>query len=239
MGGTGWKGIYCFTEHGFKEKEKVSVYYNMTRFENLPGKSDTLWGSSWSGNPSAFGILQVPANCTVKIKSVIRINETEWDGTSRGVDSSSPPYILASYANNMLYGANEYDINSNNHRFGHDELDLNDSDENADIKNSTQAQGKLEQGFIESLQHTTAAIGAWETKIITVQPQYRSYFLRFGYYFQDHDLVHEGFYAKDIDVAMSVAPPNGIEMWPNNFARVRFKPNADFSASRKRISGRI
>ena len=239
IGGTGWKGVYCFTEHGFKEKEKVSVYYNMTRFENLPGKSDTLWGSSWSGNPSAFGILQVPANCTVKIKSVIRINETEWDGTSRGLDSSSPPYILASYANNMLYGANEYDINSNNHRFGQDELDLNDSNETADIKNSTQAQGKLEQGFIESLQHTTAAVGAWETKIITVQPQYRSYFLRFGYYFQDHDLINEGFYAKDIEVAMSVAPPNGIELWPNNFARVRFKPNADFSASRKRISGRI
>ena len=48
---------------------------------------------------------------------VIKINETEWDGTSRGVDSSSPPYILAAYAFNAKYGANEYDVNSNNHNF--------------------------------------------------------------------------------------------------------------------------
>jgi len=239
IGGTGFKGIVCFTEHGFRETEKVSVYYNMTRFQGLKGRSRNLWASSWSGNPLATGIIQIPANCIVKIKSVIKINETEWDGTGRALDDSSPPYLIATYAHNPLYGANEYDINSNNHRFGQDELDLNDSNETADIKNSTQAQGKLGQGFIESLQHTTGAVGTWETKIITVQPQYRSYFLRFGYYFQDHDLVHEGFEAEDIHLAMSKAPPNGIEMWPNNFARVTVRPSADYASNRKRISGRL
>jgi fructose-specific component phosphotransferase system IIB-like protein len=239
IGGNGWKGVYCFTEHGFKEQEKVSVYYNMTRFQGLKGRSRNLWASSWSGNPLATGIIQVPANCIVKIKSVIKINETEWDGTNRGIDDSSPPYLIATYAHNPLYGANRYDINSNNHRYTQDELDLNDSDETADLKNSTQAVGKLHAGFIESIQHTQDAVGAWETKILTVQPQYRSYFLRFGYYFQDHDLIHEGFEAEDIHLAMSKAPPNGIELWPHNFAKVTVRPSANYTSARKRISGRL
>jgi hypothetical protein len=238
-GGTGPFGVFCFTDHGFREQEKVSAYYNLTSFEGLKGKSDKLWVSSWSGNPQAMGVIQIPANCTVKIKSTIKINETEWDGTARGVDSSSPPYIVACCAESNLMGANRYDINSNLHRFGHDELDLNDSNETADFKNSTQAQGKLQNGFIEYTQHTTSAIGEWETKIITVQPQYKSYLLRFGHYMQDHDLVHEGFYAKNLHLAMSVAPPNGIEMWPNNFAKVTVRPSADYASSKKRISGRL
>jgi len=211
----------------------------MTRFQGLKGKARDIWASSWSGNPLATGVIHIPANCIVKIKSVIKINETEWDGTSRGVDDSSPPYLIATYAHNPLYGANRYDINSQNFRFMQNELDLNDSNENADLKNSTQSVGKLENGFIESIQHTQAAIGAWETKILTVQPQYRSYFLRFGYYFQDHDLVHEGFEAEDIHLAMSVAPPHGVEMWPNNFAKVTVRPSANYTSSRKRISGRL
>ena len=239
IGGTGFKGIVCFTEQGFKEQEKVTVYYNMTRFQGLKGKSRNLWASHWSGNPLATGIIQIPANCIVKIKSVIKINETEWDGTVRGLDDSSPPYLIATYAHNHLYGANAYDVNSNNHRFGQDELDLNDSVENADLVNSTNAVGKLEKGFIESIQHTQSAVGAWETKILTVQPQYRSYFLRFGYYFQDHDLIHEGFESEDIHLAMSVAPPNGVEMWPNNFAKVTVRPSASYTSARKRISGRL
>jgi len=198
-----------------------------------------LYASSWSGNPIAMGLLQVPANCLVKIKSTIKINETEWDGTSRGVDSSSPPYIVAAYSHNANFGANAYDINSNLHRFYLDELDLNDSDETADLVNSTNAQGKLHAGFIEYTQHTTSAIGAFETKIITVQPQYRSYNLRFGYYFQDHDLIHEGFEADDIHVAMSKAPPGGVHLWPQGFAKVTVRPSADFASSRKRISGRL
>jgi hypothetical protein len=239
IGGTGFKTVVCFTGQGFREQEKVTVYYNMTRFQGLKGKSRNLWASHWSGNPLATGIVQIPANCIVKIKSVIKINETEWDGTVRGLDDSSPPYLIATYAHNHLYGANAYDINSNNHRFGQDELDLNDSVENADLVNSTNAVGKLESGFIESIQHTQSAVGAWETKILTVQPQYRSYFLRFGYYFQDHDLIHEGFESEDIHLAMSVAPPNGVEMWPNNFAKVTVRPSASYTSARKRISGRL
>ena len=211
----------------------------MTRFQGLKGYARDLYGSSWSGNPLAAGIIKIPANCTVKIKSVIKIHETEWDGTSRGFDDSSPPSLIAAYANSMTYGGTHYDINSGNPRFGHDELDLNDSGETADVKNSTQAQGNLEKGFIESIQHTQSAVGAFETKILTVQPQYRSYFLRFGYYFQDHDLVHEGFEAEDIHLAMSVAPPNGIEMWPNNFAKITVRPSTALNASKKRISGSI
>lgn len=238
-GGTGWKGTYCFTEQGFKENEKVTVYHNMTKFEGVKNLRNNLWVPSWSSNPIGMGIIKVPANCTIKIKSVIYIPTDELDGTGSSLSSSHPPYIVASYANNMLYGANEYDVNDNNHRFPHDELDLDVEEENADLKNSTQAQGKLYQGFIEYTQHTTAADGAWETKILTVQPQYRAYFLRFGYYNSNHSLVHEGFYAKDIQVAMSVAPPNGLEMWPNNFAKVTVRPSASFDSGKKRISGRI
>jgi hypothetical protein len=238
-GGTGWKGTYAFTEQGFRENEKVTVFYNMTKFEGVKNLRNNLWVPSWSSNPNAFGIIKVPANCTVAIKSVIYIPTDELDGTASSLSSSHPPYIVASYANNMLYGANEYDVNDNNHRFPHDDLDLDDSNETVDLKNSTQAQGKLYQGFIEYTQHTTAADGAWETKTLTVQPQYRAYFLRFGYYFSNHSLVHEGFYAKDIQVAMSVSPPNGLEMWPNNFAKVTVRPSASFDSGKKRISGRI
>ena len=238
-GGAGWKAVCCFSEQGFRESEKVFIYYNITRFKGLKGYARDLYASSWSSNPNAFGIIQVPANCTVKIKSVIKINETEWDGTARGVDSSSPPHLIAAYAFNGKYGANEYDVNSNGHSFYHDNLDLNDSNETADLKNSTQAKGKLYQGFIEYVQHTTDAIGAFETKIITVQPQYTSYYLRFGYHFNDHDLVHEGFEAEDLHVAMSKAPANGLQMWPMNFAKVTIRPSANFAVGKKRISGRI
>ena len=237
--GTGWKSYVCFDEHNFKEQEKIKIYYNITRFHGLKGRARDLYSSSWSGNPIATGLLQVPANCTVKIKSTIRINETEWDGTSRGIDSSSPPYIIACYAHNQTFGANTYDINSNLHQFYNDELDLNDSDETADFLNSTDAQGKLRNGFIEYEQHTTSAIGAFETKIITVQPQYRSYNLKFGYYLQDHDLVHEGWEAEDIHVAMSKAPSGGPHLWPKGFAKVTVRPSANFSLGKKRISGRL
>tara|TARA_R100000900_G_scaffold104027_1_gene80722 strand:+ start:132 stop:2927 length:2796 start_codon:yes stop_codon:yes gene_type:complete len=239
IGGTGWKGVACWDGHGFKEHEKVNIYYNMTRFKGLKGKARDIWASSWSGNPLATGIIKIPANCIVKIKSTIKINETEWDGTGRGLDDSSPPYLIAAYTNSMTYGGNQYDINSENHRFGQTDLDLNNSTEIADLKNSTQAQGNLEKGFIESIQHTQSAVGAFETKILTVQPQYRSYFLRFGYYFQDHDLVHEGFEADTIHLAMSKAPSHGIEMWPTNFAKVTVRPSADYASGRKRISGRL
>jgi fructose-specific component phosphotransferase system IIB-like protein len=238
-GGTGWKGTYRFTEQGFKENEEITVYYNFTHFRGIKGLKSDLWVPSWSSNPNAFGVIKIPANCTVAIKSVIYIPTDELDGTGSSLSSSHPPYIVASYAHNMLYGANEYDVNDNNHRFPFDDLDLNDSAETVDLKNSTQAQGKLYQGFIEYTQHTTAADGAWETKTLTVQPQYRSYFLRFGYYHPNHSLVHEGFYAKDLQIALSVAPPNGVEMWPNNFAKVTIRPSANFSVGRKRISGRI
>ena len=237
--GTGWKGYVCFDEHNFKEQEKIKIYYNITRFHGLKGRARDLYSSSWSGNPIATGLLQVPANCTVKIKSTIRINETEWDGTGRGIDSSSPPYIIAAYAHNQTFGANTYDINSNLHRFYNDELDLNDSNETADLLNSTQAQGKLRNGFIEYEQHTTNAIGAFETKIITVQPQYRSYNLKFGYYLQDHDLIHEGWEAEDIHVAMSKAPSGGPHLWPKGFAKVTVRPSANFNLGKKRISGRL
>ena len=61
----------------------------------------------------------------------------------------------------------------------------------------------------------------------------------FGYYFTDHDLIHEGFEAEDIHLAMSVSPPHGLEMWPNNFAKVTVRPSANFDTGKKRISGRI
>jgi len=63
--------------------------------------------------------------------------------------------------------------------------------------------------------------------------------LKFGYYFQDHDLVHEGFEAEDIHVAMSKAPPGGVHLWPKGFAKVTVRPSADFASNRKRISGRL
>lgn len=238
-GGTGSKGIVCFTGHGFREQEKVDVYYNITRFRGLKGYARDLYASSWSGNPLATGVIKIPANCTVKIKSVIKINETEWDGTSRGLDDSSPPWLIAGYAYHPSYGGNRYDINSENHRYAITDLDLNNATEVADIKDSTFAQGNLEKGFLERVQHTQAAVGAFETKILTVQPQYKSYYLRFGYYFSDHDLIHEGFEAEDIHLAMSVAPSHGLEMWPNNFAKVTVRPSANFAVGKKRISGRI
>ena len=238
-GGTGARGIVCFTGHGFKEQEKVEVYYNITRFRGLKGYGRDLYASSWSGNPLATGVIKIPANCIVKIKSVIKINETEWDGTSRGLDDSSPPWLIAGYAYHPSYGGNRYDINSENHRYAITDLDLNNATEVADIKDSTFAQGNLEKGFLERIQHTQAAVGAFETKTLTVQPQYKSYYLMFGYYFSDHDLIHEGFEAEDIHLAMSVSPPHGLEMWPNNFAKVTVRPSANFDTGKKRISGRI
>ena len=38
---------------------------------------------------------------------------------------------------------------------------------------------------------------------------------------------------------MSVSPPNGLEMFPNNFAKVMVRPSASFDVGKKRISGRI
>ena len=237
LGGTGLRGVHCFTNHGFRENEKISFYYSLTRFE-LPNKGYNLWVPTRSGNPNATGVIQVPANCTVKIKSVININSTELDGTSGDVNDSRAPYLIAYNSNNMTFGGNTYDVNSNNHRFGQDSFDITDSSEMADVKNSTQAQG-TNRGFLEYVQHTSAAVGAWETKTLTVQPQYRSYYLSFGYYSDDHDAAEEGWYAKDIQVAMSVSPPNGLEMFPNNFAKVMVRPSASFDTGKKRISGRI
>jgi len=105
------------------------------------------------------------------------------------------------------------------------------------LLNSTQARDSLYNSFIERVQHTQAAQGAWETKELTVAAQYRGYELIYGYNVSEHDITPLGFKALPIQIIFE----NGVidEGVFRTGMPSKKGSRSSFDSNKKRISGRI
>lgn len=166
------------------------------------------------------------------------INGTVYTGETASVTSSGYPTIIAKPCSHMqnwggqaqiIAGANADTVYSSIESW--DESEFND-----ECRNSTEAVGALMHGFVEVVDHTAACVGAFETKELTVAAQNESYMLNYGYFFDNNTSREEGMQAQDFEVLMERSHP-GADRLSRNTKRTRI--GTSFTASKKRISGRI
>ena len=120
-------------------------------------------------------------------------------------------------------------------------MDLrSDSNDRAGLVNSTDARGKaVSNSFIEYVNFTTSAQGAWETKDLTVAAQYEPYELIYGFYVDDHDMTDVGFRALPIEIILSKASSVNADIYSRTSSLERKSVRTAFTAQKKRLSGRI
>jgi hypothetical protein len=246
--GSGHRAIYLgetsggrvvFPEHGFKVDEHVELNYGVTRL-NRNGNAYDEWITSNIGPPSANANIWVPAGTTVKLRSRLKINVGRYDGASHSVSTNSLPHLFARPLQNCgFFGRhNSGVVTDSDTRTLVDQWDYTASNDQAGILNSTQTVGKIGHSFLEIVTHTASSVGAWETKDITVQPQYKSYFLNYGYYLDDNSVSQCGFNAMEIQVIFdkpSGKRADGLKEGTMGIKTTR----SSFTANKKRISGRI
>ena len=236
-------GRYTFLEHGFREDESVELFTSMTKLVRN-GRQDADWIVSPNGTPSAESRIFVPANTAVKVRATIRINDRQYNGGSDTVSENSIPVLTArSRHNSGLAGRHASGVvtDSGTVRTFDSDMDLRaDSNDRAGIVNSTDARGKaVSNSFIEYVNFTTSAQGAWETKDLTVAAQYEPYELIYGFYVDDHDMTDVGFRALPIEIILSKASSVNADIYSRTSSIERKSVRTAFTAQKKRLSGRI
>jgi len=226
----GGNGIIRWNEHGFKSDEYVENHYRWTRIKRK-GTSDwdvLINENNYKGYQEK---VFVPANTTVKIQSNWYVNPKTYIGNTASLSSNDYPILIARPLNgniwrNGRYANGEFGSGSEGHNWNTSQL-------NNYGLNSTEGQGKLQQGWIEYAPHTSASIGNWESKEVTVAPQKESYWLSYGYFMEDNDGREEGAKMKDFKVAFSVASPQSY----HSKGTARKSVRASFNTGKKRIGG--
>jgi len=227
----GGNGIVRWNEHRFRTDEYVEQHHRFTRIQR-DGTSD--WDILIQENTyqSYLEKVYVPANTVVKIKSQWYVNPKNYLGTSNAsLSTNDYPVLIARPINGNLWRMGRYETGDfgsggEGHSFSYSTL-------TSYGRNSTEAQGKLQEGFIEYARHTSASIGAWESKEITVAAQKESYWLSYGYFVEDQDGREEGAKMKDFEVAFSVASPQSYHSKGTGKKSVR----TSFNSGKKRIGG--
>ena len=177
----------------------------------------------------------VPANSTVKLKSTAMINALSYNGNAASVSSTSYPHLVAKPTSKNLNSAGQAQyVAGAGPSTTYSSTD--DWHEGTTVRTSTQAQGDLLNGFFDRIQHTSACVGAFESKELTVAPQKESYMLNYGYFFGSNGAREEGMQAKDIEVMMSQSHPGSDKISKIN---KRTRIGTSFTSNKKRISGRI
>jgi hypothetical protein len=227
----GGNGIVRWNEHRFKTDEYVEQHHRFTRIQRA-GTTD--WDILIQENTyqSYLEKVYVPANTVVKIKSQWYVNPQNYLNTgAASLSDNDYPVLIARPINGDLWRIGRYETGdfgsgSESHSFSYSTL-------TSYGRNSTEAQGKLREGFIEYVRHTSASIGAWESKEITVAAQKESYWLSYGYFAEDQDGREEGAKMKDFEVAFSVASPQSYHSKGTGKKSVR----TSFNSGKKRIGG--
>jgi len=236
-------GRMFWVEHGFREGEMVEYGGGITKLARH-NRSFAEYLVTPQSTPQLMNKIIVPANCVVKIRSTLKINDEKYNGSSNTVDDNSMPVLMARTRVNSGFGGRHGQgvvTDSGDIRTLHTDWDIiADSNDRAGIKNSTEARGKIWQSsFVEYITHTSAAQGAWETKELTVAAQYSSYELTYGYYVDNHDITYNGFRALPIDVILSKASSRGADAVIATGSIGRKSVKTAFGSRKKRISGRI
>jgi hypothetical protein len=229
---SGGTSIINFVEHGFKSDENIEIRYRSLRVKKS-GKSDYDILLAYDNPKSVVEKVFVPAGVTVKIQSNIYTNSKTYQGGSASISTAdyphfySRPHIGAEIWRGGRYTDGVDDGFSTGYTWSTTDFTSNR------FSNSTQ--GDLGIGFVEHTQHTSASLGAWEKKEITIQAQDKGYSLAFGYVWFGRTQSHEGMMMKDFKVAFSEAVPNGQKMVSGNASTKSVR--ASFNTGKKRIGG--
>jgi hypothetical protein len=82
-------------------------------------------------------------------------------------------------------------------------------------------------------QYSAAAVGAWETKTLTIDPQTKGYFLVYGITTTSTDIREEYFYMRDVELFFDSSPTITKTKSISRRAAVR----SGFTRAKKRIGG--
>jgi len=226
----GGNGIISWNEHGFKQDEYVEVHHRFTRIKRN-GSSDWDVLIAENNNKAYKEKIYVPANTVVRLKSQWYVNPKNYLGTAdASLSSNDYPSFIARPINSGMwrfgrYADGVYDANEGGSSYSIAQFSYG--------RNSEEAVDKLEEGFIEYAQHTSASIGNWEVKELTVAAQKKSYWLSYGYYLEDNDGREEGAKMKDIEVAFDKPSPQNYNAKGSGRKSVR----SSFNSGKKRIGG--
>jgi len=236
-------GRWDWIEHGFREDEYVDYGGGgITRLVRKGAQAADYIVSPQS-TPQIMNRIFVPANCAVRLRSTLKINNTNYDGVADTIDDNSMPVLIArGRCNSGMFGKHASGVvtDSNTNRTGHHDMDLIDSSaDRAGIQTSTQAKGKIfTNSFVDYIPHTSSSQGAYEVKELTVAAQYTGYELAYGYYVDNHDITDSGFKALPIEVMLQKPAVVGSSHLRSGSIG-RFSVRTSFTANKKRISGRI
>jgi len=236
-------GRWDWIEHGFREDEYVDYGGGgITRLvRNGAQAADYI--VSPTSTPQIMNRIFIPANCVVRLRSTLKINDADYDGVANTVDDNSMPVLIArGRCNSGMFGKHASGVvtDSNTNRTGHHDMDLIESSaDRAGIQTSTQAKGKIfTNSFVDYITHTSSSQGAYEVKELTVAAQYTGYELAYGYYVDNHDITPIGFKALPIEVMLGKPAVIGSSHLRSGSIG-RFSVRTSFTANKKRISGRI
>lgn len=219
-----------WNEHGFKQDEYVEMYHRFTRIKRN-GSSDWDVLIAENNNKSYTEKIYVPANTVVRLRSQWYVNPQNYLNTgAASLSSNDYPVFIARPVNSGMwrfgrYADGVYDGNEGGNTYSISQFQYG--------RNSEEAVGKLKEGFLEYAQHTSASIGEWEVKELTVAAQKSSYWLSYGYFLEDNDGREEGAKMKDIEVAFDTASSQNYNAKGSSRKSVR----SSFNSGKKRIGG--
>ena len=236
-------GRIDWVEHGFREDEYVDYGGGgISRLVRGGAKAAEFIVSPQS-SPQIMNRIFVPANCVVRLRSTLKINDADYDGVANSVESNSMPVLIARGRCNSGDGgrhASGVVTDSGDVSTRISEWDIiADANDRAGIQTSTQAKGKIfDHSFVDFITHTSSSQGAYEVKELTVAAQYTGYELAYGYYVDNHDITTIGFKALPIEVMLQKAGTLGASHLRSG-SLGKFSVRTSFTANKKRISGRI
>lgn len=233
----GEDGRYIWFDQGYRNGEIVEMGRRMTKV-NKKGTSYNDYLLSNNNDKHFLYKVFVPADTVVKIRSKVMINGLTYLGSAASVNSSSYPYIIAKPCSHMQnWGGQAQIIAGAGPNTVYSSIESWDESEFGDeCRTSAEAVGALMHGFVDTIQHTSACVGSFEAKELTVAAQKESYMLNYGYFFKENGAKDEGMQAQDIEVLMQKSHP-GQDRLNKNSKRTRI--GNSFSTNKKRISGRI
>jgi hypothetical protein len=159
-------------------------------------------------NSGKFNSTYVPPNTTVRLSCDVKV-QSGFTGTR--------PYLFAmSHRNQYAYG--RWQTAYTGQTSGQD---------------STASNPDGIYGFRNMNQYSAAAVGAWETKTLTIDPQTKGYFLVYGITTTSTDIREEYFYMRDVELFFDSSPTITKTKSISRRAAVR----SGFTRAKKRIGG--
>ena len=224
-------------DQGYRNGEVVEVSRRLAKV-NKKGTAYNDYLTSTSNDKHFLYKVFVPANTVVKLRSKLKVNNLTYRGAAAVGNSASYPYLIAKPCTwGINWGGQAQIVSGAGPSTAYDShYPWDESEFGDECRTSSEAVGALMAGFIDTVQHTSASLGSFETKELTVAAQKESYMLNYGYFFSSNAIKQEGFQAQDIEVLMAASHP-GSDKLSRNPKRTRI--GTSFTAGKKRISGRI